>query len=261
MGRWIITIVFLVICAFFTRMIPYTSFFRNFNTMIHEFGHAITTLVLSGRVLNIELYADHSGVTRSAVAESWKLIPIGLSGYLIASLFAWFLFAMDYKNKQKLGLVVMTTIAAISLVFFVRNEFGIWWLIGFIVLNVIMIMFARGNFERIYYLIIAFLTLEESVFSAFSLVIYAYNDPAHAGDAALLREATGLPAMLWALVFTVFALWCAMKGLSLFAKKRSRPNRSPGGYAHRTYSEYSGNPEYSGNSEYPEYSEDRRGRF
>lgn len=249
MGRWIMTIVFLMICTFLTRMIPYTSFFRNFNTMIHEFGHAITTLLLSGRVLNIELYADHSGVTRSAVVESWKLIPIGLSGYLIASLFAWFLFAMDYKNKQKIGLIVITTIAAVSLLFFVRNQFGIWWLIGFIVLNVVMIIFAKGTFERIYYLIIAFLTLEESVFSAFSLILYAYNDPASAGDATLLRESTGLPAMLWAVVFTVFALWCATKGLSLFAKERSKLGRS---------SKRSTSPAYS-DSEYSEYDDRPRG--
>lgn len=230
MGKWIMTIAFLIICAFLTRWIPYTEFFRYLNTMIHEFGHAVTTLMLSGRVLNIELYADHSGVTRSAVAESWKLVPIGLAGYMISSLFAWFLFAMDYKNKQKAGLMVITAVAALSLIFFVRNGFGVWWLAGFIALNIIMILLARGKFERIYFLIIAFLTLEESVFSAFSLILYAFNDPGQAGDATLLRDSTGLPAMLWAVVFTIFAVWCAKKGLTLFVgekRKRSKPAPHP----------------------------------
>lgn len=68
MNKWLKTLLFLAGSALLTRFIPFSSLFRNLDTMFHEFGHALVTLLLSGSVLRIELYPDHSGVTYSAIA-------------------------------------------------------------------------------------------------------------------------------------------------------------------------------------------------
>jgi hypothetical protein len=226
-GKWLLTILFLFLSAILTHWLPFSEYFRNLDTMIHEFGHAAMTLLLSGQVLYIHLFANHSGVTLSAVSEGWRLIPVSLAGYMTASLFAWFLFHADRHGKQKLGLAVVTLIGVVNLIFFVRNPYGMVWLVGFTGLNILAMTIAGQTLRRMYFLFIAFLTLEESVFGPISLMIAGALSPAQAGDASNLARFTGVPAMLWGVLFTLFAIYCAKKGLQLFfGRKGSRRRRS-----------------------------------
>jgi hypothetical protein len=204
--------------------------------MIHEFGHAIVTLAFSGKVNYIELNADHSGVTLSSVTNSWSVIPIALAGYMLASLFAVFLFKMQAAGRQSLGLQIITVLALVSLILFVRNGYGLIWLIGFIILNMAMLFAAPRWLRDGYYMLLAFLTLEESVMGPISLILYAWNDPASAGDAANLGRITLIPAMVWAILFTLFSLWCAKSAIGAFlSRRRSRPNPSPNPPGYSSY--------------------------
>lgn len=98
MNKWLKTLLFLAGSAFLTRLIPFSSLFRNLDTMVHEFGHALMTLLLSGSVLRIELYADHSGVTYSAIGAGAQAILVSLAGYTLASLFSLLLFYLYRRN-------------------------------------------------------------------------------------------------------------------------------------------------------------------
>lgn len=229
------TVLFLILSAFLTHLIPFSDVFRNLDTMIHEFGHAVATLALSGEVMYIELYANHSGVTYSRLTSSWSSIPISLAGYMLASLFALFLFHVRSKGKEKLGLQVVTLLAILSLVLFIRNEFGIMWTLAFVALNVLMLVFIPRWLRDTYYLLLAFLTLEESVFGPFSLILYALEDPAKAGDASNLSLVTPIPALGWAVLFTLFSIWCAGKAIRIFlGGKRNRRSARP---VHSAYGE------------------------
>lgn len=230
MSKWLSTVLFLIGSAFLTHLIPFSSFFRYLDTMIHEFGHAAVTLLLSGKVMYIELYADHSGVTRSMLTRPWSRIPVGLAGYMSASLFAWLLFALHARGLQKRGLAAITALAAISLALFVRNGYGMMWLVGFIALNVAVLVWGNGTLIKWYYLVMAFLTLEESVYGPFSLLLLAINRPGRAGDATLLDQATVLPAPFWAVWFTLFSLWCAKQALQSFFGPGKRTGQAQKGF-------------------------------
>lgn len=221
MNQWIKTGWLLVLSVILTRLIPFSSLFRNVNTLIHEFGHALMTLLLSGKVLRIELYADHSGVTYSSLPSKWSMIAVSLAGYTIASLFAWLMFYLYKRRQLAVGLGLLTLVALLTLILYVRGTFGIVWLLGFIALNIIMIFIKKEKLTKFYYLLISFIVLEESVVSSFILVTIALSNPAKAGDAANLAQYTAIPAIGWAGVFLVFALWCANGALStLFRKER-----------------------------------------
>lgn len=227
MSNLIKTVLLLMASAFLTHLIPFNHFFRSLNTMVHEFAHAIMTLALSGHVMFIELYANHSGVTYSQISSAWSLIPISMAGYTFASLFAWYMFYARSKGKERLGLQMITLVAILSLVLFVRNEYGIMWLIGFVLLNIVMLAFMPRLLRDGYYLLLSFLMLEEGVFGSFSLILYAMQNPGAAGDATNLAQATPIPAIGWATFFTVFSLWCATRSLRLFlAGRKSRKSRN-----------------------------------
>lgn len=238
MSKWMLTVLFLIGSVFVTNLIPFSSFFRYLDTMIHEFGHASATLLLSGKVMYIELYADHSGVTRSLITKPWSRIPVGLAGYMSASLFAWLLFALHARSRQKEGLYTITLLAVVSLVLFVRNGYGMMWLAGFIALNVVVLLWGNRVVLKWYYLVLAFLTLEESVSGALYILILAINRPGQAGDSTLLAQASGIPAPVWGAWFLLFALWCAKRALQCFFGKRrsrSRPGEREMGNAYGGY--------------------------
>ncbi|MFC0211844.1 M50 family metallopeptidase [Paenibacillus chartarius] len=227
MGSWVKTIVLLLVCAVLTRFIPFSEFFRSVDTLVHEFGHAVMTLLLSGKVMYIELYLDHSGVTYSSVTKAWSLIPISLAGYMTASLFAWLLFRLYALGRQRTGLQLIALISAVSLILFVRNSYGIMWLAGFLLLTVVVLAFAPRWLRNGYYLFVAFLCLEESVMGPISLAIMGATTPRSAGDASNLAQLTLLPAVLWGVLFSLFALWCATRALKNFFSGSRRPAAPP----------------------------------
>ncbi|WP_338130505.1 M50 family metallopeptidase [Cohnella ginsengisoli] len=135
MGKWLMTLLYLAVSVFLTRLIPFSSFFRNLDTTMHEFSHALTALLLSGQVLGIELHSDHSGVTYTRLASSWSSLPVSMSGYIGASLFSLLLFALHRRQAQRLGLALIVAVAAVMLVLFVHGGFGMAWLAIFIALT------------------------------------------------------------------------------------------------------------------------------
>jgi hypothetical protein len=218
------TVVFLVVAAVLTRVIPFSSFFRNVDTLVHEFGHAIVTLLVSGKVLYIHLFADHSGVTySSAAAHSWRFILIALAGYIVSTVFAVLLFYGYARGKQQTGLMAILILTAISLLFFVRNGYGVMWCIGFLLLTAAICFCPWPWLRQGYYLLVAFIALVESVLSPVFLLILAVQNPGQAGDAANLARLTPVPAALWALLFTAVALLGARECLRLFLHPRKSP--------------------------------------
>lgn len=230
MNKWLKTILYLLGAAILTRFIPFSSWFRIMDTMIHELGHAVTTLLLSGRVLSIALNPDHSGTTLSVLEYGWRTTLVSLSGYMSASLFAVLMFYGYAKRKQGEGLLAISGIAVLMILLFVRNGYGLLWLTIFVVITLVF-YFLGTRIRNAYYLLLAFLSLEESVMGPFSLLIYAISQPSGAGDAANLARSTMMPAFLWSLLFLAFSLWCAKFALSLFWRKRpAMQSRSKGSY-------------------------------
>ncbi len=235
MNNWWKLILLLIGSAVLTRLIPFSSLFRNLDTMIHEFSHALVTLLTSGRVSRIELNADHSGVTYSMMTSAWSALPIGLAGYMGSSIFVVWLFYLYHKRQQRVGIIVTATIALIMLILYVHQGFGVCWLIGFIIVSILMLISPEW-LRNGYFLLIMFLTLEESVVSSLTILLMSVTSPGAAGDAAGLARQFFLPPIVWGVWFAVFAIWCGSKAARLFllerkpaARNRSTYNR--GGYS------------------------------
>lgn len=188
--------------------------------MVHEFSHALLTLMFSGRVSGILLQPDHSGVTYSTLSSWWSLVAVSLGGYIGASLFTLLLFALYFKRKERTGLLLITAVALLMIGLWVHAGFGVWWLAGFIVLNAAIYWFAPVLVPW-YYLLLAFMMLEESVLGPVYLLGYALLSPGQAGDAANMTQLTGVPALVWALLFLVVSLWCAVKSIGYFGRIRA----------------------------------------
>jgi hypothetical protein len=236
MFSWLRASLVFIVVLVLTRFIPFSSFFRNVNTLVHELAHAAAALALQGSVMEIHLFANQSGVTYTRFEEGWMLIPIALAGYIGASLYTVLLFAMYAKGRIKEGLILVALLSTAALVLFVRNGYGIAWSLGFAIVSALIAIMGPVWLKKGYYLLIAFLSLVESVVSALVILYLAVVTPSAAGDAASLSQTTAVPAVVWGLLFTGVALWCAKLSLgSLFGKRRMERNaaREFGNYGDR----------------------------
>lgn len=221
MNKWLKALLFLLGAAFLTRLIPFSGWFRILDTMFHELGHALLTLIMSGSVLRIELNPDHSGVTYSLLQPGWSQITVSLAGYIVSSLCSIVMFYGYYKQKQGVGLIVISSLALITIVLFVHSGYGLWWLLIFILLNV-LIYFLGERVRNFYYLLLAFLCLEESVVGPIFLLAQSIISPSQAGDATNLANMTILPSVVWALLFVLIACICARLALQFYWKSGNR---------------------------------------
>ncbi|MFC0334327.1 M50 family metallopeptidase [Paenibacillus sepulcri] len=209
----------MLITIFLTRFIPFSAYFRNVDTLVHELSHALVTLVLSGKVRSIHLFSNGGGVTFSSYADTWVAIPIALAGYMGSALFALFLFRLYASRKERTGLNIAAGLAVIGLALFVRNGYGMAWCAVFAAATFVIAAIAPAWLRHGYYLLIAFIVLVESIISPFTILSNAFMAWGTAGDAASLGRVTFIPTIVWALLFMAFSLLCAKGSTGLLFKR------------------------------------------
>jgi hypothetical protein len=187
--------------------IPYIGkYIRVINTMVHETGHALAALLLNGKVHRIELFSDLSGTAVTSTGNKPARMIVSLSGYTFASLAAWFVFFLLYHRQGHIILYLFSAMAFLNIILFVRNTFGIFWLLGFIALNAGGLFYFTDTARYALALVWAMLLLGESVVSALVVLYISATKPKSSGDAYNLQQFTHLPALFWALGFAAFSL-------------------------------------------------------
>ncbi|TDQ42232.1 M50 family metallopeptidase [Aureibacillus halotolerans] len=188
---------------------------RTWNTIVHESGHALMAVIVGGQVSSIQLFADLTGVTRSWTSTGWPMIVVSLSGYLTSSavllLFAW----LWRKKAYNVLLGIAGVLVFANGVFWVRNPYGLLWIIGFLVL--VGLLFWKGNRSWLAFTSfgLTLTLLVDSVRAAFDIFILSLFRSGSAGDASLLAQTTFVPALVWGLLFLIISIWAAWQSIRL----------------------------------------------
>jgi len=192
----------LIIVSLILTRIPYIGkFFRVVNTMIHECGHAFMALFLSGEVIKINLFSDTSGVTVTKVRGKIPRLLVSFAGYPFSALVSFIIFYLIKNGYNTIALVVLMLFAVISLLFFVRNFYGIFWLIMFLIAGGVIVQLDSLTILNAWMVFLASLLLTDAFISGFILLKISIQNPAAAGDAANLKKETLIPAWIWSLIF------------------------------------------------------------
>lgn len=125
------------------------------------------------------------------------------------------------RQQQAAGLVLISMLALISLLLFVRSGYGRGWLILFVLVNAAFFLWG-GRIRNFYYLLLSFLCLEESVLGPVTLLLNSIVSPSQAGDATNLAQLTGVAPLVWSLIFVMISLLCALSALQLYWNDRKR---------------------------------------
>lgn len=200
-----------------TNRIPYVGkFFRIVNTLVHESGHAFMALLSKGEVYEVELFSDRSGTTTTKTEGKISRFLVAISGYTFGSAFAWLMLYFVSRSHTDVVLFVLMCISFINLALMVRNTYGIFWLIVFLVLLIVLVLYGNETVKYYITLWLAGIMLFEAFYSSVELLIIAARKPKSAGDAYNLQLFTGIPALLWAFLFVAQAAFFIYLSVKLF---------------------------------------------
>ncbi len=192
------------------------KFFRSTNTLIHESGHAIITLLTSGTVVSIDLNSDTSGAATTQSRYWLFKVLIALAGYFFASATAYLLFYLISKAQFTWVFYIFFSFAIVNLLFWVRNGYGIFWLLIFSGILGWVFYYRLPDYLFACAVFFSSLVLFESIFSAATVCWISMNEPSNAGDASNLRDFTYIPAPIWGMLFLAQALYFGYLTVSLF---------------------------------------------
>jgi hypothetical protein len=200
------------ILAFILPKIPVVGkFFNIINTALHEFGHAIVTLILQGKVHKIELFRDSSGTTTTQCNNKLGSFLVAIAGYPFAATIAYFSFYLISINYEKHLIIGLSLLFIIMAIFWIRNLYGVIWVLLFSGLNFWLIYYNNEQYIQIAALFYAACILTESVSSSLELLYLSIFQPQKAGDATNLKQITHLPAFFWGILFAAFSGFVAYR--------------------------------------------------
>jgi len=202
--EFIISIVLALVAVIALWWTPLLFPFRIFTTAAHEVSHAISALLTGNGVNQIELYWNGGGVTYiTGVNTTIEAIIVYSAGYLGSVIFGGVLLLLAKRSATRRRTLIGITIGLLLVaVFYIRDLQSI--LLVAIVAGLAGLAAWKGPNIVVQFTIYV-LALLSCLYSLMDLffVITANANPFHGGfnDAVGLQSATGIPALVWSLVW------------------------------------------------------------
>ena len=205
--------ILLITALLLTRIPVLGRYFRSVNTLVHEAGHVFVTLLLSGEVIAVNLFADTSGTTVTKAKGKFSQALIALAGYPISALTGLLCLYLLNKGYDLYILFILTSIALIITILSLRNIYGLFWAGTFVVLNLLLIYFNNKTLIHAFAVFYSVIIYTDAIISSVVLFVLSIKQPKKAGDATNLHKVTKIPAAIWSillLVFTLFISWLSV---------------------------------------------------
>jgi hypothetical protein len=212
--------------------IPYAEVltypFRIFVTFIHEGGHAIAALLTGNSVASLSVAPNASGETYTTYGGLFSQVLISSGGYIGAMSFGALLLLLIRKAIQArivllaCGILIFALTMIFGLIkplFTFSGLYGIpFTVLAGLVLSLGLVLIARFATARVATFFVSFLAVQCVLNALFDLkTVFFLSSPFAASvptDAVNMANATGIPAMLWAVMWIALAvaiLWCVMR--------------------------------------------------
>lgn len=203
----------------------------------HETGHALASLFVGGRVNQIHIASDQSGDCLSMIPDGYfARIIVSSGGYVGGAIIGALLLLLTFRfNWGKAMLGVASAWLAIIGLLYGRDPFTFAFCVGGAVLFGLGARFLPRDVAASVNLFLASFT---ALYAVMDLKDDLWNSAVRSqSDAAILAGSSGIPAVVWAFLWTVLSLaivglgaWLALKrqpltGADAFDTRGTRPLR------------------------------------
>lgn len=212
--------------------IPYAEIiaypFRIFVTFIHEGGHAIAALLTGNSVSSLSVATNSSGETYTTQGGLISQLLISSAGYVGSMAFGALLLILIRKSVAArivlLGSAILVFTLTMIYGLFKPLFNGVAWsgipftLLAGSIISVGLVLIARFASAKVASFFVSFLAVQCVLNALFDLkTVFFLSAPfalPQPTDAVNMANATGIPAIFWAIVWIVLALgilWFAMR--------------------------------------------------
>lgn len=193
---------------------------------IHETGHAAATLLVGGSVTRLSVAADESGACLSLLPDSFfGKVVVYSAGYTGSALAGGALLLATFRFRMRRAILVLLAVWLGGLaLLFARDFFTILFCVGTATALAVCARWLPDDAVDVLNLFLAAFT---AMYAVFDLRSDLWSSEVRGrSDAALLAEVTWIPAVVWAVLWSLFSL--AVLGLCVAWSLRGR-HRAPEG--------------------------------
>lgn len=230
--------------------IPFTEYLvypiRLFVTFIHESGHALVGALTGMSIQSLTISPDGSGVVYGLSSGGFiRQTLFSSAGYLSTTAFGVLLLFLIRKNvsPQKILLFTGGFIGLITLFFgVIAPVFNIFslqvslWTVMFTVVSGALLAFglvllAAYSNVKVASFAVAFLAVQCLINALSDLKTLFFINASYGGseiqnDAGIMASATGLPSLVWVLIWMGLSIVMISLGLRLYAVAKNRASQS-----------------------------------
>lgn len=216
--------------------VPFVSYIvyplQLFATFIHEGGHVLAALLTGGSVASLTVSPDASGEVYSTTGGWFSQLFVSSAGYVGTTAFGAGLLAwLRFGYSSRLGLLISAAIVAVLTIFFgflapILSLFQSVTFGGFLFTLFSGALLTAGlaaiakyadlKWANFAFAFLAVQCLLNAVFSLLELVLITSLTNAHS-DAANMAAATGIPAILWVILWIGISIVMISVGLRIYA--------------------------------------------
>jgi hypothetical protein len=198
----------ILVATFIINRLPIIGvFFRTVNTLLHESGHALGAILTSGEVLRIDILKNTAGMTETKSKGKFSAFIVSFAGYPFAALASSIMLVMSINGNHHLVMYVLFTMVVINLLFFVRNLFGVIWLVVFSCLLTMSVWLDNDLLSKLFLMFISLIAFTETFTSTLVISYLGLTKPRKAGDLFNMQRMSGVPAGFWALIIGAVVIW------------------------------------------------------
>ncbi|MBA2341785.1 MAG: M50 family metallopeptidase [Pyrinomonadaceae bacterium] len=233
------TLLFAAALSVVLWFIPYAEIltypFRIFVTFIHEGGHALAALLTGNTVQSLSVNLNASGETYTTQGGLFSQFFIASAGYMGAMTYGALLLMLIRRSIAArfvlIGSAALILMLTITYGLFSPLLHGVLFdpftLVAGVLLVLGLIFSARYASPRAASFLTSFLAVQCVLNALFDLktVLFLSTASNAATDAMNMRNATGIPAIFWALLWTSVAFVILSIALRAYAVKSSKPSQ------------------------------------
>lgn len=198
--------------------------FRLFGTFVHEISHGLAALATGGDFHRFTVSPDLSGLAWSAGGWRWV---ISSAGYIGSAVFGGLLILLAARGvASRVLLMVLGLALALLCLLFVRNLFGIGTGLALAAAMFLAGYRLRPPWSDMVLLVLALQLVLDGFNSLFTLLRLSAASTVQT-DAMSMAQATGIPAVVWTVIWAAVSLAMLLLTLRLAYRRRTAP-ASPG---------------------------------
>lgn len=197
--------------------------FRLFTTFVHELSHGLAAVISGGEFHRVYIHLGRDGL---ALVRGGSMLLVASAGYLGSALFgAALLFMVASALADRTLLVLLGGALLLLSLIFVRNLFGV---VAGLLLAAALVAAGLYMPERYVTWLLAFLAIQTALSALDNVVVLMRislrgRSTAFPSDAQVLAQHTGIPAIMWALLWCLMALGLIVVAVTLAYRNVSLP--------------------------------------